>query len=68
MRSRVDVEGNGCLPSKCMEQNDLEVWANFMRMKAKENLPGQGITIDLHVNCSGSGGGVVHSSEAKKEF
>lgn len=61
MRSRVDVDGNGCLPKQCMAQRDLQAWADFMRGKAKENLPGADTTMELHVNCSLNGGGVVQS-------
>lgn len=61
MRSRVDVEGNGCLPSECMGQSDLQAWAHFMRGKAKEQMPGTGVSLELHVDCTESGGGIAKS-------
>jgi hypothetical protein len=61
MHTRVDVEGTGCLPSQCIAKYDLQQVAKFMKMKAKENLPGNGVTVQLHVNCTEIGGGVAEA-------
>merc|ERR1719198_7284 len=56
MESTVDVQGRGCLPRECVAKGDLQILAAFMQLKAKETIPGMGVRVELHVNCTGSGG------------
>lgn len=56
MKSQLDMKGDGCLPNQCVSGSDLQAWAVFMQSKAKEQLPGMGITVQLNVNCTASGG------------
>lgn len=56
MVSAVDVKGNSCLPNKCVSESDLQAWSSFMHGKVMEQLPGQGTTMHLTVDCSASGG------------
>merc|ERR1719401_30050 len=57
--STQQVEGDGCLPRMCTEQNDLTLLASFLRSRAREVLPGQDVEIELSVNCTGVGGSAV---------
>jgi len=68
MKSTVDVEGNGCLPRECMAKDDLKSLAEFMSLRAKDTIPGMGVTVKLHVDCSISGGTMVDvgGSETQK--
>lgn len=59
VKSQVMVEGDGCLPNMCMGEGDLKVLATFMQGKAKETIPGSGVEVNLHVDCSGSGGAIA---------
>lgn len=59
MKSFVDVSGNSCLPDQCTQTDDLTALAEFMRGKAKEQVPGMETKIGLHVDCSNSGGAMV---------
>lgn len=59
MKSMMDVTGNSCLPDQCVEKGDLTALAEFMRQKAKEQMPGMDAKIGLHVDCSQSGGAMV---------
>jgi len=56
MRSLQHVTGQGCLPSKCTQKDDLAALAGFMQSKAKEAVPGQGVLVKLSVDCTDSGG------------
>merc|ERR1719188_499983 len=56
MRSLQHVTGQGCLPSRCTQKDDLAALAGFMRSKAKEAVPGTGVLVRLSVDCTGSGG------------
>merc|ERR1719316_347552 len=59
MATNVKVEGKSCLPRECSNQNDLQVLSAFMRQQSKEVMPGKEVKVNLHVDCSASGGGVV---------
>jgi len=59
IKSSVEVEGDGCLPSMCLNQGDLKVLAVFMQGKARETIPGSGVEVNLHVDCSQSGGAIA---------
>merc|ERR550537_1972163 len=59
LEQRLEVTGNSCLPKECMSESDLNTLATFMHKQTKEVLPGQDLLIELHVDCSKSGGGVV---------
>lgn len=56
MRSLQHVTGQGCLPSRCTQSEDLAALAGFMRSKAKEAVPGTGVLVKLSVDCTASGG------------
>jgi len=56
MRSLQHVTGQGCLPSRCTQKDDLAALAGFMQKKAKEAVPGQGVLVKLSVDCTDSGG------------
>uniref|UniRef100_A0A7S1MCK3 Uncharacterized protein n=1 Tax=Alexandrium catenella TaxID=2925 RepID=A0A7S1MCK3_ALECA len=59
MRSTLEAQGQGCLPSECLDKSDLQVLASFMQLKARELVPGTGVEVELHVDCSSSGGSVA---------
>lgn len=59
MTSSTQVTGNSCLPRDCMAENDLQVFAKFMQGKAQDTLPGTGANIELHVDCTKSGGSSI---------
>eukprot|EP00408_Alexandrium_pacificum_P034817 CAMPEP_0171291444 /NCGR_PEP_ID=MMETSP0790-20130122/71655_1 /TAXON_ID=2925 /ORGANISM="Alexandrium catenella, Strain OF101" /LENGTH=226 /DNA_ID=CAMNT_0011761167 /DNA_START=42 /DNA_END=719 /DNA_ORIENTATION=+ len=65
MRSTLEAEGQGCLPSECLDKPDLEVLASFMQLKAQELVPGTGVQVELHVDCSKSGGSAAAVGEEK---
>lgn len=56
MFQTIDVTGKGCLPSECMSASDLDALARFMRGQAKDQVPGMGVTVELNVDCTRSGG------------
>jgi len=56
MRSLQHVTGQGCLPSRCTQKDDLAALAGFMQSKAKEAVPGTGVLVKLKVDCTDSGG------------
>eukprot|EP00928_Gymnodinium_smaydae_P082750 TRINITY_DN66048_c0_g1_i1.p1 TRINITY_DN66048_c0_g1~~TRINITY_DN66048_c0_g1_i1.p1 ORF type:complete len:210 (+),score=47.85 TRINITY_DN66048_c0_g1_i1:81-710(+) len=60
------VEGNGCLPSKCISDGDLGHLAKFFRLKAKDALPGNGVQIQLRVDCTTSGGSTVNIGDVSE--
>jgi len=82
LTSSTEVTGESCLPSKCMAESDLTVLADFMKSKARENIRGPNLDVDitLHVDCTASGGstnfvgGAAHvaqqfpGKEAAKDF
>lgn len=55
----MQVEGSSCLPKECTDQSDLEALASFMHGQTKEMMPGDGVVVELNVNCAKSGGGNV---------
>lgn len=61
----MQVEGNSCLPKECIQQSDLQALASFMRDRTKEMMPGEGVKVQLNVNCAKSGGGDVLVDGAK---
>jgi hypothetical protein len=61
----MQVEGNSCLPKECIQQSDLQALASFMRDRTKEMMPGEGVKVQLNVNCAKSGGGDVLADGAK---
>lgn len=65
MTSQVDVEGNGCLPSQCVAEQDLQAWTNFMHSKVMEQLPGQAVTVRLDVDCRATGGATAVAGAAE---
>lgn len=63
MTSKIKVDGNSCLPKECTSESDLATLAVFMRAQTKEVMPGEAINVNLHVDCSKSGGGVVDTAD-----
>mmetsp|Transcript_56912 Transcript_56912/g.112093 ORF Transcript_56912/g.112093 Transcript_56912/m.112093 type:complete len:281 (-) Transcript_56912:99-941(-) len=61
IESTTHVSGDSCLPDSCMSDKDLQVLAEFMKLKAKDSVPGGNIDITMRVDCTGSGGGSVGS-------
>merc|ERR550525_291301 len=59
MKMSTDVEGDGCLPRNCMEGEDLLLLAKLMQSKAKDTIPGAKVQVELHVDCTKSGGSLV---------
>merc|ERR1719262_1316892 len=64
LEQRLEVTGNSCLPKECMSENDLKTLASFMHKQTKELMPGDATNIELNVDCSKSGGGVVMVGQA----
>jgi len=62
LSSKTTVEGVSCLPKECTSQKDLSVLASFMHKQTKEIFPDERIKVDLHVDCSASGGAVVDAN------
>lgn len=59
MVKKLKVEGNSCIPEECTDQKDLNALAEF-KLKVVENLIGNhDMNVALHIDCSGSGGGVA---------
>jgi len=69
MNTKVQVKGNGCLPKACISEKDLSVLAAFMHSKAKSSgtISGEGVDLDLHVDCTASGGSVAAVPSQEKE-
>merc|ERR1719420_625551 len=67
MVAKIKVEGKSCLPKECSNQQDLQVLSAFMHQQSKEVMPGEDVKVDLHVDCSKSGGGVVEANAAGAE-
>lgn len=64
MKSSVDVSGQSCLPIDCTtEEGDLRSLAGFMRAQAKESLPSPDSNVELHVDCTATGGHKVSLGE-----
>jgi len=59
MTAHTKVEGVSCLPKECTSDKDLTVLAQFMHSQTKEIFPDEAIKVNLHVDCSGSGGAIV---------
>mmetsp|Transcript_44218 Transcript_44218/g.137722 ORF Transcript_44218/g.137722 Transcript_44218/m.137722 type:complete len:283 (-) Transcript_44218:133-981(-) len=68
IRSTLEAEGQGCLPSDCLDGRDLEVLAGFMQLKAKELVPGTAVRVELHVDCKQSGGSVASVGTGAEEI
>jgi len=66
MHQTVDVTGKGCLPSECMSASDLEALSRFMHGQAKNQVPGMGVTVELNVDCTNSGGHSVLIKDQSK--
>jgi hypothetical protein len=64
LEQRLEVVGNSCLPKECMSDSDLNTIASFMHKQTKEMMPGADTNIELNVDCSKSGGGVVMVGQA----
>jgi len=64
LEQRLEVTGNSCLPKECMSESDVKTLATFMHKQTKEMIPGQDTFIELHVDCSKSGGGTVLVGQA----
>lgn len=60
LSQEVEVTGNGCLPSECTSQKDIETLATFMHKQTEEMVASHDTTVELRVDCSLTGGGVVH--------
>jgi len=56
MESATDVSGDSCLPQECMTAMDLHQLATFMQTQAKTIIPGDDHRVELHVDCTMSGG------------
>lgn len=56
MESSTDVAGNSCLPKQCTSGADLNQISQFMHTQAKNIIPGAEHRVELHVDCSKSGG------------
>jgi len=67
MTAKTQVEGMSCLPKECTEQKDLAVLATFMHRQTKEIFPDERIKVNLHVDCSKSGGAVIDANGGEAE-
>merc|ERR1719433_1379242 len=66
MRQTSEMEGQGCLPTECLDAPDLQELTKFMQDKAQSTIPGTGTEVSLHVDCSKNGGSVANSGLALK--
>mmetsp|Transcript_70841 Transcript_70841/g.153856 ORF Transcript_70841/g.153856 Transcript_70841/m.153856 type:complete len:283 (-) Transcript_70841:108-956(-) len=56
MQSSTVMKGQSCLANECTTKKDLQLFATFMHLKAKEVVVGTHVRVELDVDCTAHGG------------